>query len=113
MPGHTEASRHQRLDVQAPAEFKDLLALLAAEMMMMILAGYLIARGFAWQVDFYQDAFFEERVDGAIDGSNAHALDFLGDFLEDVLRAERPVQFFKNRPDGPALASAARHGLQA
>jgi len=108
-----EASRHQRLDVQASAEFKDLFALLAAEMMMMVLAGHFIARGFAWQVDFYQDAFFKERVDGAINGSNADALDFLGDFLEDVLRAERPVQSFKYRPDGPALAGAARHELQA
>jgi hypothetical protein len=79
------------------------------EVMMMALAGNFVARRLPRQFHRHQSAFFEKRIDGAVDGGNADPFHAAADFGEDLLRTQRTSVRDENFPDGLTLARVSLH----
>lgn len=63
MAGHTEAARQLGVDAEiASLEFEDLATAIAAEMMVMRLAGNLISQGFAGHGDRREPLTLQQRA---------------------------------------------------
>lgn len=70
-----EARRQERFDVNgATGDFKNLAAVLAMEVVVVVFACNLIARGFAWEIDCGEPPFLNQGLDISINGSDADAL---------------------------------------
>ena len=75
MGGGDEAGRQERFDVNgATWDFKNLAAILAMEVVVVVFTGDFIARMLAWEVYRREPSFLDQGLDISIDGRNANAV---------------------------------------
>ena len=105
MAGDSEAARELRPQLDAAAfHLKDFAAGVAMKVVMVRLAGYLVACRLAGKLDAHEPLVFYKARDIAVDGRDADALD---DFLresEGLFGRERPIRFQKGGAYGLLLS---------
>ena len=105
-----ESARDVGVEVSgATVDLEHFVAALAEEVVVVILAGDLVAWGLSGDLDHGRETGTGEGVDGAVDGGESEAWDDRLCEVEDLDGAQRAVGVFKGAENGLALASGA-HG---
>lgn len=103
-----EAGGYEPVDVAgAPLDFEDLVACGAEKVVMVILAGDLVSRGLAGDLNDGDAADFDEGVDGSINGCEPHARDVLLGVFQEFGCAKWPVHALERVENGGSLLRGA------
>ena len=109
MAGDTEAARKLGVEGEiASLQLKDLATAVAAEVMVMSLAGDLVTECFAGHGDGRKPVTLQQRTDVAIYGSDTQTLDLGLRCGENFFRGKRPVSPEKSLPDRRFLTCVSR-----
>lgn len=77
------------------------------EVVVVFFAGDFVAGGLTGKVHGDEPAFFDQRLDVAVDGGDAEAGDFFRGLLQDFLRAHRAATLQEDLADGGFLPGIA------
>jgi len=103
--GHAKAARELRLEGwNAAFQFVDLLAVATKKVMVVFLAGKLIARRFAGELDRNEPFFLDQIFEVAIDGSDTEVVHAALRIRENLIRREGAIRFNEGRANRVFLA---------
>lgn len=103
-----EAARCEARDIGGAAgDVVDAVARSAVKVVVMALAGALVAGGLPGKADGLKPALIDQGSDGAIDGGDAQPGDALAGSGEDLSGPQRPIGGFEDLAKGAALAGVS------
>ena len=109
MAGHAKSTRKLGTKTKIAAfQFEDLATAIAAEVMMVRLAGDLVPKRLTGHRDRGEPVVLQQGPDIAVDGSDAQPTDLGLGGAQHLFRRERPVRTLKGFPNRSFLTCIAR-----